>query len=271
LIEPACGQFSTENRGSALGLKAKADGFQNLSSKTGGPDAVLRVLDSLLADPGQKRLTGSQAVVILDALASSDDEALVVQFPAILSICARNGITLDSHVLFSKYWESSPKKQNLEKLLLISAELFELEGIEAPRNLKKIASSLKAKYGTLMSAKMLSLSSGLTLSIRDIQNVLRQYATRAGQAMSASKQDKADHQFFRANPGRNAGLQKHLDRLFSPKQKDLVFKKLNREPLTKTEREYYSRVVKKKLTAIADAELNDIADKLTKARSKRSD
>jgi len=248
-------------------LKAKANGLQNLSSKTGGPDAVLRVLDSLLADPGQKRLTGSQAIVILDALASSDDQTLVVQFPAILSICARNGITLDSYVLFSKYWESSPKKQNLEKLLLISAELFELEGIEAPRNLRKIAHSLKAKYGTLMSARMLSLSSGLTIAIRDIQNALRQYAARAEQTMSAAEQNRTGQQPNRTSLNRNSSLQTHLDRLFSPKQKDLVFKKLKREPFTKTEREYYSRVVKKKLEAIADSELNEIADRLTKKRS----
>jgi hypothetical protein len=42
---------------------------------------------------------------------------------------------------------------------------------------------------------------------------------------------------------------------------------LKREPFTKTEREYYSRVVKKKLEAIADSELNEIADRLTKKRS----
>jgi hypothetical protein len=247
-----------------MGLKAKADELQNLSPKTGGPDAVLRVLDSLLADPAQKRLTGSQALVILDALASSDDRSLVVQFPAILDICARKGISLDSHVLFSKYWESSPKKQSLEKLLLISAELFELEGIEGPRNLKKIASSLKAKHGTLISAEMLSLSSGLTIAVRDMQSVLRQYASRAQRAISATEQNRADHHPERPNLNRNAGLQTHLDRLFSPKQKDLLFKKLNRESFTKTEREYYSRVVKKKLEAIADAELSDIANRLTK-------
>ena len=38
-----------------------------------------------------------------------------------------------------------------------------------------------------------------------------------------------------------------LDLLFSEKQKELVFKKLRGQHLTKTEREYYSRVVKKKL------------------------
>ena len=106
--------------------------------KTTGSDAVLRILDSLLADSSQKRLTGNQATVILDALASSNDPALVVRFPVVLSICARNGVSLNSHALFSKYWESSPKKQNLEKLLLLSNELFDREGIEAPQNLKKI-------------------------------------------------------------------------------------------------------------------------------------
>jgi hypothetical protein len=47
--------------------------------------------------------------------------------------------------------------------------------------------------------------------------------------------------------------------LFSEKQKDLVFKKLKCQPMTKTEREYYSRVVKKKLTAIADEEMQEVA------------
>ena len=165
----------------------KTNSLQTSTSKTGRPDAVLRVLNSLLADPGQKRLTGSQATIILDALASSNDQDLVIRFPAILGICARNGIALNSHMLFSKYWESSPKKQNLEKLLLISAELFDLEGIEAPQNLKKIASSLKTKYGTLLSTKMLPLSSGISISIRAFQDTLREYIAKTKHSMPALK------------------------------------------------------------------------------------
>ncbi|MCK5486592.1 MAG: hypothetical protein V3V51_08075 [Desulfobacterales bacterium] len=231
--------------------------------KTNGSDTVLRVLDSLLADPGQKRLTGSQATIILDALASSNDQALVIRFPAVLSICARNGVALNSHALFSKYWESSPKKQNLEKLLLISAELFDLEGIEAPKNLKKIASSLKAKYGTLLSAKMLPLSSGISISMRDIQNTLRDYTAKTKDAMTAFKQGNLEQEPTRDILNRSADLQVHLRRLFSSKQKDLVFKKLNRKPFTKTEREYYSRVVRKKLVSIANSEVSCIANRLT--------
>jgi len=241
----------------------KTNSLQTSTPKTGRPDAVLRVLNSLLADPGQKRLTGSQATIILDALASSNDQDLVIRFPAILSICARNGIALNSHMLFSKYWESSPKKQNLEKLLLISAELFDLEGIEAPQNLKKIASSLRTKYGTLLSTKMLPLSSGISISIRAFQDTLREYITNTKHIMPAFKRGGLEQESRRAVLNRSADLQSHLKRLFSPKQRDLVFKKLNGESFTKTEREYYSRVVRKKLQAIADSEVGYIAARLT--------
>ncbi len=240
----------------------KTDGSYTSMNRTRGSDAVLRVLDSLLADSGQKRLTGSQATVILDALASSNDPALVVRFPVVLSICARNGVSLNSHALFSKYWESSPKKQNLEKLLLLADELFDLEGIDAPQNLKKIASPLKAKYGTLISSRLLSLSSGLTIPIGTVQSTLRDYTAKIKNAMPAPKSAITGYPQT-PDKERSAELDASLDRLFSPKQKDLVFKKLNGEAFTKTEREYYSRIVRKKLLSIADARVNRIAIKLT--------
>lgn len=243
----------------------KTNSVHALTGKTGGPDAVLRILDSLLADSGQKRLTGSQATVVLDALASSNDPALVVRFPVVLSICVRNGVSLNSHTLFSKYWESSPKRKNLEKLLLISAELFELDRIEAPQSLKKIVGSLKAKYGSLKTARRLSLSSGMTIPIKDLQDTLRDYAANITQAAPQSASKTLNRESGKkATTRRPDDLDVCLDRLFSPKQKDLVFKKLSGELLTKTEREYYSRVVRKKLLAIANSQVAYIAGKLTR-------
>ena len=55
-----------------------------------------------------------------------------------------------------------------------------------------------------------------------------------------------------------------LSQLFSPKQKELFKKKLNGEPLNKTEREYYSRAVKKKVSALANPDLHRLAQKLMK-------
>jgi hypothetical protein len=241
----------------------KTDGGYTSTVNARGSDAVLRVLDSLLADSDQKRLTGSQATVILDALASSNDPALVIRFPVLLSICARNGVSLNSHALFSKYWESSPKKQNLEKLLLLTDELFDLEGIDAPQNLKKIAGPLKKKYGTLTSSRLLSLSSGLTISIRTVQGTLREYTAKIKNAIPAPQSALTGYPRKPVELERSAELDASLDRLFSPKQKDLVFKKLNGDAFTKTEREYYSRVVRKKLLSIANEQVNRIAVKLT--------
>jgi hypothetical protein len=202
----------------------KTNAVHASAGKTSGPDAVLRILDSLLADSSQKRLTGSQATVILDALASSNDPALVVRFPVVLSICARNGVSLNSHALFS---------------------------------------SLKAKYGSLQSTRLLSLSSGMTVSIKDIQNTLRDYTVKIKNAASESTGATSVREPNTDMLQRSTELDACLDRLFSPKQKDLVFKKLNGESFTKTEREYYSRVVRKKLKAIANSQVGDIANRLT--------
>jgi len=57
-------------------------------------------------------------------------------------------------------------------------------------------------------------------------------------------------------------LEYSLSQVFSPKQKELFLKKLKREKLTKTEKEYFSRTVKKKVIALADPELHRLSQKL---------
>ena len=57
-------------------------------------------------------------------------------------------------------------------------------------------------------------------------------------------------------------LEYALSRVFSPKQKELFKKKLEGLPLTKSEKEYYSRTVKKKVVALANDELHSLSKKL---------
>ena len=59
-------------------------------------------------------------------------------------------------------------------------------------------------------------------------------------------------------------LEYALSQVFSPKQKELFLKKLKGEKLTKTEKEYSSRVVKKKTAALANSELHTLAKKYLK-------
>lgn len=215
--------------------------------------SALMVLDSLLKDPGQKTISESQIVIILDALASSDDTEVVARFPAVLAICARRGLALNSQALFSRYWETSPKRQNLEKLLLISAAIFNRQELRAPKNLDKIAASLKPKYGDFPPGGEFQLSSGMCVSINDLQKTLETY-TRSQSKSLASRTKKP--------ASKVDSLVVYLDRIFSPKQKELVFKKRDGLTLTKTEREYYSRIVRKKLEAIASEDVVELARKL---------
>ncbi|MCK4621398.1 MAG: hypothetical protein KAT62_04195 [Desulfuromonadales bacterium] len=57
-------------------------------------------------------------------------------------------------------------------------------------------------------------------------------------------------------------LEYALSQVFSPKQKELFKKRLEGLPLTKTEKEYYSRTVKKKVVALANSELHSLSRKL---------
>lgn len=57
-------------------------------------------------------------------------------------------------------------------------------------------------------------------------------------------------------------LEYALSQFFSPKQKELFKKKLDGKPFTKTEREYFSRTVKKKVLALANPDLHRLAQKL---------
>jgi len=69
---------------------------------------------------------------------------------------------------------------------------------------------------------------------------------------------------FQIDQDVKVATEKHMKILFSDKQVELIWKRLNGESFNKTEREYYSRVIKKKLTAIASAQLHHIAALLTK-------
>ena len=57
-------------------------------------------------------------------------------------------------------------------------------------------------------------------------------------------------------------LEYALSQIFSPKQKELFKKKLEGISLTKTEQEYYSRTVKKKIMALANGDLHSLSKKI---------
>lgn len=59
-------------------------------------------------------------------------------------------------------------------------------------------------------------------------------------------------------------LEYALSQIFSAKQKQLVLKKFQGEKLSKTEKEYFSRTVRKKLLALANRDLHQLATKVVR-------
>lgn len=98
--------------------------------------------------------------------------------------------------------------------------------------------------------------------------------TVAGREMSAQRLKTTFRNYFRQNQSslnellfvkEELGVEYALSQVFSPKQKELFLKKLRSEKLTKTEKEYFSRCVKKKALALANPELHRLARKLLEA------
>ena len=206
----------------------------------------------------EKRKVGKKQIYdVLDELASSTDSRLIEAFPVVLANCAHRGIKLDIRTLLSRHGTRSQKRPRLEKLILASTDLLNQVGLEKPEGVDRVTKTLRLKYGDLLVDEKMALGKGLSVSTERLRNALRRYATDLERFESASEKE-------RERQLRSFQLNFHLSTLFPPKQKELVLKKLNGEPLTKTEQEYYSRIVKKKLEVLANSEIRKIASSLTK-------
>jgi len=89
------------------------------------------------------------------------------------------------------------------------------------------------------------------LSLTRIKNIFKNYFEEQGTVNKESREKYEE-----------LSLEYALSQIFPPKQKNLFFKKLRGEKMTKTEQEYYSRLVKKKIIALSNSELHRLAQKI---------
>jgi len=210
-----------------------------------------------LVIPRKKKNTQSEFMKVLGELAVSNDPRLIEGFPVLLAKWFQKGLEFDAQRFLSRHKWKSRKRQNREKLLLLCSYLLEEQNLEMPESFNRVAESLRAKWGNLFLDKVINLDKGLSLSTERFHNALLRYTTdlESSRSVRSDKKTRQQRLFER---------HLHLSTLFSPKQKELILKKLEGKPFTKTEREYYSRVVKKKIDALADNEVRKIATSLTK-------
>ncbi len=210
-------------------------------------------LDAALREYGYELLAPEMRTnpnELLVQMVKSKDTRVTEGFPVVLA----NALREQENRVQLRRVEDSLKSRNHKllfyALLNVSKELFQRYALD------ELVTKLKSQFRRLKNRSFLVKGDSDNLpSTQDqnrLQNTFRRYfvmaQTQQTQDAKAMVQEEFQEEYL-------------LSLLLSPKQKELVKKKLRGETMTKTEREYFSRVVKKKLKALADPDLHRMAQK----------
>ena len=185
----------------------------------------------------------------------SRDARLWEGFPVLLANAAQNH-SCDLDQVLQKL-NNKADKENLHVLLLVSFSLYQFHHLsfywadQYRQNLpKEDLKQVKSMRNALYHDQSLEFGQVSFDPVR-LKEMFKRYFE---QNVDKTKQLRETHD--------ELSLEYSLSQVFSPKQKELFKKKLEGLPLTKTEREYYSRTVRKKVSALANPELHRLAQKL---------
>jgi hypothetical protein len=153
--------------------------------------------------------------------------------------------------------KTAAQKDRLFALVAVSLALYKILGLKfawAGRLHKSFSVSKKAAYEKI--AYELSKSDSVkigdsSLSYDRLKSIFSVYFTKARGNIDNLVAARGE-----------MSLEYALAQIFSPKQKELFLKRFKGEKFTKTEQEYYSRAVKKKVVALANTELHRMSHEL---------
>lgn len=196
---------------------------------------------------------------LLKSLVEQDDARLMEGFPVVLANAMKKGVLK---------WESGGQKlkgrlsgearKRFVYLLALSYHLFKLFGLETgfQNRVKALLNPLDPSGNVLKNVEENFMNSkpvradGVVFSTDRLKNTFRNYALHP---VDDREVERKKHELQ---------LELLLSELFTLKQKGLIKKKLAGTSLGKTEKEYFSRVVKKRLKALANAEVHQLAVQL---------
>lgn len=192
---------------------------------------------------------------VLRALLSQDDSRLLESFPVVLANAFDK-----KQVSVQECWMRMLNSEQEDMFLRfsgVSLVLYEFSGYTSDwledfskRVRPKVANLIDDYRKALNEGKLLDVMS-CVLSAERLKKTFDLYLQREDEGLK-NYQGQYDEFAFHQS----------MVVLFSPKQRELVLKKLKGRMLSKTEKEYYSRVVKKKLLAIANEQLFRTAQRL---------
>ncbi|MFC1524036.1 hypothetical protein ACFL6N_04515 [Thermodesulfobacteriota bacterium] len=183
------------------------------------------------------------------------DARLWEGFPVLLANAGQES-SFDYHQVLDELTDKEDQN-DLHSLLLVALAVYQFHHLSflwADRLRKKLSaldgSQVKTIKKSLAQDERFAVGTHQFDSSR-LKNLFQNYFQ---QNAEKTRQLKEKHE--------EMSLEYALSQLFSAKQKELFKKRLEGLPLTKTEREYYSRTVKKKVSALANPELHRLAQKL---------
>lgn len=176
-------------------------------------------------------------------------------FPVVLVNSAEKGLLNYNKV--NSYLKKLPDKDYLASLMIMSLSLYKVLNLKfswADKIYKSLSGKRKKEFKSYF--KKLKMNEDLQvgnylMSSQRLRTTFNNYFSKRESGFNELLLVKEEHR-----------LEYMLSQVFSPKQKELFLKKLKREKLTKTEREYFSRVVKKKVLALANSELHRLSQHL---------
>jgi hypothetical protein len=191
----------------------------------------------------------------LAEVVKSDDTRLWEGFPVLLATVAENYQFSLEQVL--KQLDTEEQKQLLHRLFLLSASVYSMYHLSFSwfNNIKKNFSD-KDK-------KLIKTWRNNLIHRQPLEEGDNQFdSERVTGFFELYFEQKVEKERTRKEKFQEFSMEFALSQIFSPKQKELFKKKLEGSPLSKTEQEYYSRTVKKKVVALANSELHALSQKL---------
>ncbi|MBI2119314.1 MAG: hypothetical protein HYT97_06785 [Elusimicrobia bacterium] len=190
---------------------------------------------------------------LLVSLVKSRDARLLEGFPVVLANILSQKDTLFKLARAESLCRSTKDRQLLRYLYRLSFQLFDLYDFEFSQlNRSNSGWLLDEQLKNKLANDRLLKFKGIQLDPRRLKRVFLDYVVnnRNFQGRSLEEKLKLKEEFRR---------EYYLSLLLSPKQKELLNKRLDGESMTKTEREYFSRVVRKKLQALINPNLHELA------------
>lgn len=191
---------------------------------------------------------------LLAGLAASADTRVLEGFPVVLAnALEKHGQRVNLDAALGSVTDEKARER-LRRLTALSFFLFDSFGYDELRmkagRPRLVDEGLLAEVRDSMARGRVALEDGKSLDPGRIKRTFLNYFVQARRAEDAQSKASLLEDFQR---------EYNLSLFFAPRQRDLLKKKLRGEALTKTEREYFSRVVKKKLLALADPDVQRLA------------